>query len=365
MSGYTGNTGEGPTSSRRGVPTMITLPARSTFDTLLSGISPGPMTLVSNFFSDHYPDTDLRSFSQLLDDVLASPATLNPPARLQYVDSSSSCQKELEEDKQHQNQPTELDSSSSSFSPLQDMVPQYGNMKPEPIVTITKPTSDGYNWRKYGQKQVKTSELPRCYYKCTHSNCPVTKKIGHFHDGNISEIIYKGQHNHEPPSYHKKPGNGTRVDRQSSSVEEPVDASKQVNCLVAMADSKRRKTEVGFVDQGCSSRMIVTADESKIVVQTRSEVDILDDGFKWRKYGQKIVKGNTYPRGYYRCSYAGCKVRKHVERPSSDPKSVVTTYEGKHKHDIPVVAKPSSSDETSLKAERPHLLQLKEEQIIA
>ena len=36
--------------------------------------------------------------------------------------------------------------------------------------------------------------------------------------------------------------------------------------------------------------------EPKIVVQTRSEVDLLDDGFKWRKYGQKVVKGNTNPR---------------------------------------------------------------------
>lgn len=39
--------------------------------------------------------------------------------------------------------------------------------------------------------------------------------------------------------------------------------------------------------------------EPKIVVQTRSEVDLLDDGFKWRKYGQKVVKGNTNPRYNY------------------------------------------------------------------
>lgn len=30
--------------------------------------------------------------------------------------------------------------------------------------------------------------------------------------------------------------------------------------------------------------------------QTRSQVDILDDGYRWRKYGQKSVKNNKFPR---------------------------------------------------------------------
>ena len=34
----------------------------------------------------------------------------------------------------------------------------------------------------------------------------------------------------------------------------------------------------------------------RIIVQTNSEVDLLDDGYRWRKYGQKVVKGNPYPR---------------------------------------------------------------------
>lgn len=40
-------------------------------------------------------------------------------------------------------------------------------------------------------------------------------------------------------------------------------------------------------------------------------------------------------RSYYRCSNAGCTVKKHVERASHDPKVVITTYEGKHDHDMP------------------------------
>lgn len=36
--------------------------------------------------------------------------------------------------------------------------------------------------------------------------------------------------------------------------------------------------------------------------QTRSQVDILDDGYRWRKYGQKAVKNNKFPR-YVKCSF--------------------------------------------------------------
>ena len=36
--------------------------------------------------------------------------------------------------------------------------------------------------------------------------------------------------------------------------------------------------------------------EPRVVVQTLSEIDILDDGYRWRKYGQKLVRGNPNPR---------------------------------------------------------------------
>lgn len=36
--------------------------------------------------------------------------------------------------------------------------------------------------------------------------------------------------------------------------------------------------------------------EPRFCFQTRSEVDVLDDGYKWRKYGQKVVKNSLHPR---------------------------------------------------------------------
>ena len=55
-----------------------------------------------------------------------------------------------------------------------------------------------------------------------------------------------------------------------------------------------RNMEVRVTEPVTSTQRTVT--EPRIIVQTTSEVDLLDDGFKWRKYGQKVVKGNPYPR---------------------------------------------------------------------
>ncbi|KAL2519300.1 putative WRKY transcription factor 57 [Abeliophyllum distichum] len=65
---------------------------------------------------------------------------------------------------------------------------------------------------------------------------------------------------------------------------------------------------------------------------TKSEVDHLEDGYRWRKYGQKAVKNSPFPRSYYRCTNSKCTVKKRVERSSEDPSVVITTYEGQHCH---------------------------------
>jgi hypothetical protein len=35
---------------------------------------------------------------------------------------------------------------------------------------------------------------------------------------------------------------------------------------------------------------------SRVAFATKSEVDHLDDGYRWRKYGQKAVKNSSFPR---------------------------------------------------------------------
>ncbi|XXG81070.1 hypothetical protein AAC387_Pa09g1791 [Persea americana] len=272
-----------------------------------------------------------------------------------------------------------------------------------------RPSYDGYNWRKYGQKQVKGSEYPRSYYKCTNPNCPVKKKVERSLDGQIAEIVYKGEHNHQRPLPSKRNSSGISSDgterasdnqlwtnpinernegtdgRMESQNEVGLSASSYLGKVVLPQDpviatpfntvgtpdnscgisgdyeegsrqvdgnddepnSKRRKiedqaNEIGPVLQGVQ--------ESHILVQTSTESEILADGFRWRKYGQKVVKGNQYPRSYYRCTNLKCNVRKHVERTSDDPRAFITTYEGKHNHDMPVTKspKPVASDTDSI-----------------
>ena len=49
-------------------------------------------------------------------------------------------------------------------------------------------------------------------------------------------------------------------------------------------------------NEGLSASASRTVREPRVVVQTTSDIDILDDGYRWRKYGQKVVKGNPNPR---------------------------------------------------------------------
>ena len=91
-------------------------------------------------------------------------------------------------------------------SPADEQVESEENQNGEDSsVSVITPAEDGYNWRKYGQKQVKNSEHPRSYYKCTHPNCPVKKKVERSQEGHITEIVYKGSHSHPLPPPNRRP----------------------------------------------------------------------------------------------------------------------------------------------------------------
>ncbi|KAI3955024.1 hypothetical protein MKW98_005027 [Papaver atlanticum] len=58
-----------------------------------------------------------------------------------------------------------------------------------------------------------------------------------------------------------------------------------------------------------------------------------DDGYSWRKYGQKNILNANYPRGYYRCTHRnvqGCLAMKQVQRLDEDPSTFNITYRGRH-----------------------------------
>lgn len=88
-------------------------------------------------------------------------------------------------------------------------------------ITAERSSDDGYNWRKYGQKLVKGSEFPRSYYKCTYPNCEVKKIFERSPEGQITEIVYKGSHDHPKPQPSRRftPGALTSIQEDRSEKE--------------------------------------------------------------------------------------------------------------------------------------------------
>ncbi|XWS32062.1 hypothetical protein CRYUN_Cryun23aG0128800 [Craigia yunnanensis] len=83
---------------------------------------------------------------------------------------------------------------------------------------------------------------------------------------------------------------------------------------------KKRKTSSGWTDQ------------VRVCSGTSLEGP-LDDGYCWRKYGQKDILGSNFPRGYYRCTHRhsqGCLATKQVQRSDEDPTIFEVKYRGRH-----------------------------------
>ncbi|XP_039011291.1 probable WRKY transcription factor 3 isoform X1 [Hibiscus syriacus] len=378
--------GEKNTGFKQSRPLNFTV-GNSPLFTVPPGLSPSGLLTSPGFFCLSPQSPFGISHQQALAQVTAEAALVQSHVRTQPEYQTLSVAAPLEPSNPHPSINTEETSQKMplSVSDPQSLAMEYSeasqfDKKNQPSIAVDKPAEDGYNWRKYGQKHIKGCEYPRSYYKCTHLHCPVKKIVERSAEGHITEIVYKSVHNHEKPQPNRQAKGGgdgntnsqANLELGSQGVAGNLNSLREIVPAHSIPGENHESTQSvelsGFSDgeEGCDEESREERDDdepnlkrrnssgeaavmlshktvmdSKIIVQTRSEVDLLDDGYRWRKYGQKVVKGNPHPRSYYKCTSPGCKVRKHVERAYSDPKAVITTYEGKHNHDVPAARNSS------------------------
>ncbi|MFS7976535.1 putative transcription factor WRKY family [Helianthus anomalus] len=95
---------------------------------------------------------------------------------------------------------------------------------------------------------------------------------------------------------------------------------------------------------------------TNISTVTQITSSFIDDGYAWRKYGQKVILNSKYQRNYYRCSYKleqGCQATKQVQMIDDELPKYKITYCGHHtcnnlQRSQIVVEAPSPSDNSVL-----------------
>ncbi|XP_061362374.1 WRKY DNA-binding transcription factor 70-like [Gastrolobium bilobum] len=83
--------------------------------------------------------------------------------------------------------------------------------------------------------------------------------------------------------------------------------------------------------------------------------NLIEDGYAWRKYGQKMTMNAKYLRSYFRCTHKneqGCPAIKQVQRIQDYPPLYRTTYYGHHKCKSSInsemILEPNSSSGSSI-----------------
>ena len=89
-------------------------------------------------------------------------------------------------------------------------------------------------------------------------------------------------------------------------------------------------TPLRILFESSGPEVLGRAEQDQGIAHTQPNSTIIssDDGYHWRKYGQKVVKNSKFPRSYFRCAHPSCPVKKMVE----ESKVVI-----KGDHDHPMV----------------------------
>ncbi|KAI3705695.1 hypothetical protein L1987_75936 [Smallanthus sonchifolius] len=92
------------------------------------------------------------------------------------------------------------------------------------------------------------------------------------------------------------------------------------------SDESEKKSAPAVKDRrGCYKRRKTEDSRDKIA-------DTIEDGYAWRKYGQKDILDAKFPRCYYRCTHKdeGCRALKQVQKLEDGSEMFHITYFGFH-----------------------------------
>ncbi|KAG9454651.1 hypothetical protein H6P81_007555 [Aristolochia fimbriata] len=109
-------------------------------------------------------------------------------------------------------------------------------------------------------------------------------------------------------------------------IESALSTTKQSLGLTEELGTSRTST-VSLIEKGFNKV------DNKYTLKIKSSGSTMaDDGYKWRKYGQKSIKNSPNPRSYYRCTNPRCSAKKQVEKSKDEADTLIVTYEGLHLH---------------------------------
>ncbi|WMV30917.1 hypothetical protein MTR67_024302 [Solanum verrucosum] len=85
-----------------------------------------------------------------------------------------------------------------------------------------------------------------------------------------------------------------------------------------------------FAYTNCNHYRKMLAPRAEYVEARHGEEVPPEDGFNWRKYGQKLILGAKYPREYFQCVCRHCDATKMVQQMETEPLTFEVTYGESH-----------------------------------
>ncbi|ESQ38612.1 hypothetical protein EUTSA_v10029232mg [Eutrema salsugineum] len=134
-----------------------------------------------------HPRTSSVPTEPLFDTVLESFSTA-----LSFFTNFTSCEPRQYHDSSQNMATLVARKSPKKKSYTKDGLTHYRDDSPTPL------HHDGFSWRKYGQKKIKTSTHQRCYFRCAYAkdqNCNATKRVQQIQDSpSVYRTTYIGKH---------------------------------------------------------------------------------------------------------------------------------------------------------------------------